>query len=91
MGEGERPCLRELRACGDFAGSSGVDSLGQESFLADVESGHFGVEVLELCPEPHGGPLLLLVHLALGDSTDVSRATALCGDCLVAAGSLTFW
>ena len=40
-GEGERPCLRELRACGDFAWSSGVDSLGQEGFLADVESGHF--------------------------------------------------
>ena len=89
VGEGEQPCLRELQACGHFAWSSGVDSFGQEGFLADVESGHFGVEVLELHLEPHWGPLLLLEHLALGDSTGVSEAAALCGDCLVATGSLT--
>ena len=55
----------------------------------DVESGCFGVEVLELHLEPHGGLLLLLECLALGDSTDMSEAAALCGDCLVATGSLT--
>ena len=59
-GEGEQPCLQELRACGDFTISSRVDSLGQEGFLADVESGCFGVEVLELHPEPRWGLLLLL-------------------------------
>ena len=90
-GEGKRPCLQELRAHGDFAWQSGVGSLGQEGFLADVESGCFGVEVLELHPEPHEGPPLLLECLALGDSKDVSGATTLCGDCLVAAGSLTCW
>ena len=89
VGEGERPCLRELQACGDFTWSSGVESLGQKGFLADVESGCFGVEVLGLHPEPHEGPPLLLECLALGDSTDVSGAAALCGDCLVAASSLT--
>ena len=26
VGEGEQPCFRELQACGDFAGWSGVDS-----------------------------------------------------------------
>ena len=57
----------------------------------DVESGHFRVEVLELCPEPHWGPPLLLECLALGDSPDVSRAATLCGDCLITAGSLTCW
>ena len=66
-----------------------VESLGQEGFLADVESGHFRIEVLELRPEPHWGPLLLLERLALGDSAGVSEAAALCGDCLVADGSLT--
>ena len=89
VGEGKWPCLQELWACGDFTWSSGVDSLGQEGFLADVESRHFRVEVLELCPEPRGGPLLLLEHLALGDSTGLSEAATLCGDCLVTAGSLT--
>ena len=90
-GEGKQPHLRELWACGDFTWSSGVDSLGQEGFLADVESRHFGVEVLELHLEPHGGPPLLLEHSALGDSTDVSRAAALHSDCLITAGSLTCW
>ena len=88
-GEGEWLHLQKLRACGDFAWSSRVNSLGQEGFLADVESGHFGVEVLELCLEPRGGPLLLLEHLALGDSTGVSKAATLCGDCLVTTSSLT--
>ena len=90
-GEGKQPHLQELQACGDFAWLSMVDSLGQEGFLVDVESGHFGVEVLELRLEPHGGPLLLLECLAFGDSTDVAGAAALCGDCLVTAGSLTCW
>ena len=66
-----------------------VESLGQEGFFVDMELGHFRVEVLELHPEPHEGPPLLLERLALGDSTDVSGAAALCGDCLVTAGSLT--
>ena len=89
VGEGKQLHLQELQASGDFAWSSGVDSLGQEGFLADMELGHFGVEVLELCLEPHEGPPLLLEHLALGHSTDISRAATLCRDCLVAAGSLT--
>ena len=91
VGEGKWPCLREQQAFGDFIWSSGVDSLGQEDFLVDVESGCFGVEVLELCPEPQCGPLLLLERLALGDSTGVSEAAAMCGDCLVTTGSLTCW
>ena len=48
----------------------------------DVVLGHFGVEVLEPCPVPCGGPLLLLECLVLGDSMDVSGAVTLCGDCL---------
>ena len=48
----------------ETAWASGVDSSGQEGFLADVESGCFRVEVLELCPKPRWGPLLLLEHLA---------------------------
>ena len=59
-----------------------------EGFLAEVESGHFGVEVLELCPEPHWDPHLPLKCLALVDSAGVSEAVALCGDCLVTSGSL---
>ena len=82
------------RACkshgsGETAWSSRVDSLEQKGFLADVESGCFRVEVLELCPEPCEGPPLLLEHLALGDSTDVSGAATLCRDHLVTASSLT--
>ena len=57
----------------------------------DVESGCFGVEVLELCPKPCWGPLLLLECLALGDSAGASEAPTLFGDCLVTAGSLTCW
>ena len=91
VGEGEWPHLREQRAFGDFAWSSGVYSLGEEHFLVDIESGHFGVEVLELCPEPRWGLLLLLECLALGDSAGAYEAAALCGDCLVTTGSLTCW
>ena len=28
VGEGKQPCLQELRTCGDFAWSSGIESLG---------------------------------------------------------------
>ena len=66
-----------------------VDSLEQEGFLADVESGRFGVEVLELRPEPCWGLLLLLECIALGDSAGAFKTAALCGDCLVPTGSLT--
>ena len=48
-GEGERPHLQELRPLGDFSWSFEVGSLELEGFLAEVESGHFGVDVLELC------------------------------------------
>ena len=44
--------------------------------------------MLELRPEPQV-PLLLPEHLALGDSTGVAKVAALCGDCMVATGSLT--
>ena len=47
--------------------------------------------MLELHPEPHWSLPLLLEHLALGNSTGVSEAAALCGDCLVANNSLTCW
>ena len=88
-GEDKWPYLQELRACGDLTWSSRVESLGQEGFLVDVESGCFGVEVLELCLKPHEGLPLLLERLALGDSTDISRAAILCRDCLVTTSSLT--
>ena len=90
-GEGEWLCFRELQAYGDFAWWSGVDSWGQEGFLADMESGHFRVEVLELRPVPHRGLLLLLECLVLGDSTDMSGAAAMHGDCLAATSSLSCW
>ena len=77
VGEGERPCLQELWDFGDLSWLYEVDSLGQEGFLAEVELGHFRVEVLELCPDLHWGPLLLLECLALGDSAGVSEAAAL--------------
>ena len=89
VGEGERPHLQELQAFGDFSWPFEVGSLEQEGFLAEVESGCFRVEVLELHPEPHWGLLFLLECLALGDSTGVSEAATLCGDCLVTMGSLT--
>ena len=57
--------------------------------MAEVESGPFGVEVLELHPKPRWGLPLLLERLALGDSAGVSEAATLCGDCLVTVGSLT--
>ena len=62
---------------GDFSWVLEVGSLGQEGFLAKVEPGCFGVEVLELHPDPHWGLLLLLEHLALGDSAGLSEAATL--------------
>ena len=56
--------------------------------LANVESGHLGVEVFELCPEPRGAPALLLECLVLGDSAAVLKAASLRGDCLAVTGSL---
>ena len=49
--EGERPCLPEPRLLGDLSCSFRAGSLELEGFLAKVESGHFGVDVLELRPE----------------------------------------
>ena len=60
-----------------------------EDFLVDVESGHFGVEVLEWRPEPRWGPVSPLECLALGDFTGAPKAAALHGDCLVTVASLT--
>ena len=88
VGEGEQLHFLELWACGDFAWQFGVDSWGRGGVLANMESGCFGVEVLESHPVPRRGPLLLLEHLVLEDSMDMSRAAALCGDYLTAAGSL---
>ena len=45
-----------------------VGSLELEGFLAEVESGHFGVEVLELHPELWLGPPWLLECVVLEDS-----------------------
>ena len=53
-----------------------------------MESGHLGVEVFELCPEPCGASALLLEHLVLGNSATVLGAASLHGDCLAATGSL---
>ena len=86
-GEGEWLHLREPRALGDFSWPFEVGSLELEGFLAEVESGHFGVEVLELHPELRWGPPLLPEYLVLGDSMDGLGVTALGGDCLVAQGS----
>ena len=49
--EGEQPHLQEPQLLGDLSFSFGAGSLELEGFLAEVESGHFGVDVLELCPE----------------------------------------
>ena len=65
---------------GDFSWSFEVGSLELEGFLAEVESGHFGVDVLELHPELQRGLPLLLECLALGDSTAGFRVVALGGD-----------
>ena len=90
-GEGECPCLQELRALRDFSWLSEVGSLKQEGFLAEVESGHFGVEVLELRPELWWGPPLLLEHLVLRDSTDRLGIITLGGGCFITSGSLACW
>ena len=50
-GEGEWPCLQELQLLEDLSCSFGAGSLELEGFLAEVESGHFEVDVLELRPE----------------------------------------
>ena len=56
--------------------------------MTEVESGHFGVEVLELHPELWWGLLLSPECLALEDSVGMLGATALGGDCLDASGLL---
>ena len=68
-----------------------VGSLELGGFLAEVESGRFGVEVLELCPKLWWGLHLPLEHLVLGDSTAMSGAAALGGDFLDASDSLACW
>ena len=50
-GVGDLPCLQEPRLLGDLSCSFGTCSLELEGFLAEVETGHFGVYVFELCPE----------------------------------------
>ena len=49
--EREQPCLRELQLLEDLSCSFKASSLELEGFLAEVESGHFGVDVLEPHPE----------------------------------------
>ena len=87
-GEGEQLCLQELRAFGDFFWLFDIGSLELEGFLAEVESGCFGVEVLELHPKLWWRSPLLLEHLVLGDSAGGSGVATLGGDCLDASGSL---
>ena len=48
---GDLPHLQELPLLGDLSCSFRTCSLEPEGFLAKVESGHFGVDVFELCPE----------------------------------------
>ena len=50
-GEGEQPHLQEPQLLGDLSCSFRTGSLELEGFLAEVESGHFGVYVFELRPE----------------------------------------
>ena len=66
VAEGKWPHLQELQAFGDFSWPFEVGSLEQEGFLAEVESEHFGVEVLELHPEPHWGTALAARVFSLG-------------------------
>ena len=73
---------------GDFSWPFKVGSLELEGFLSEIESMHFGVEVLELCPEPLWGPPLPPECLVLGDSTDGLGVTAPGGDCFVTLGCL---
>ena len=78
-GEGEQPCLWDPRALGDLFWLSEVGPLELEGFLVEVELGHFGVDMLELCLEPWWWPPLPPEHLALGDSTGGLRVAALGG------------
>ena len=55
-----------------------------EGFLAEVELGCFGVDMLELRPELQWGPPLPPEHLVLGDSKDRLGVAALGGDRFVA-------
>ena len=73
---------------GDFSWLFKVGSLEMEGFLAEVESGRFGVEVLELCPKLQWGLPLLLEHLVLGGTTGGLGVTILGEDCSVTSGSL---
>ena len=88
MGEGEWLRLREPRALGDFSYLFEAGPLELEGFLAEVESGHFGVDVLELCPKLQWGPPLPPERLILGDSTDGLGVAALGGDRFIALGCL---
>ena len=87
-GEGEWPHLREPQALGDFSCLLEAGPLELEGFLAEVELGHFGVDVLELRPKLQWGPPLLPEHLVLGDSTGRLGVAALGGDCFVTLGCL---
>ena len=80
--------MQESRLLGDFSWSFRVGSLELEGFLAEVESGHFRVDVLELHPELQWCLPLLLEHLALGDSAAGVGVAALGGDHLIALGCL---
>ena len=51
-GEGEQPCLQDPCALGDLSWPFEVGPLELKRFLVEVESGHLGVDMLELCPEP---------------------------------------
>ena len=50
-GVGDLLHLRELRLLGDLSCSFRTCSLELEGFLAEVESGHFGVDVFKPRPE----------------------------------------
>ena len=87
-GEGERPCLREQQALGDFSCLLEASPLELEGFLVEVESGCFRVDMLELRPEPRLGLPLPPERLVLGNSTGGLGVTALGGDCFVTLGCL---
>ena len=87
-GEGEWPCLQELQLLGDLSCSFGTGSLELEGFLAEVESGHFRVDVLEPRPELRSCPPLPPEHLGLGDSIAVFGIAAHGGDHFVVSDCL---
>ena len=62
-------------------------SLEHEVFLAVVESGHLGVDVVEL----RWVLSFLLVWVVSLDSTGTSEAVTFSGDSLVASGPLAWW